>query len=447
MWKSVQRYVLRELLPLLANLKLAIGLLLGIAATSALGTVIEQDETLAFYQENYPEHPALFGFLSWKVIALLGLDHVYRTAWFLAILILFGASLAACTWTRQWPLLKVARRWYYYQKPESFNRLALSVLIPQGSLRELEEQLRQRRYWIQRRDDVLYARQGLAGKIGPILVHASMLLILAGAILGSLSGFKGQAMLPEGSTGGITHLQTAGDFSHLPDWQIQVHRFWIDYDAQGRVRQFYSDLGIEDHGEEVKRQVISVNHPLSYRGVTLYQADWTISALQVRINQSPPLRLPVVPIRQNGQNLWGTFIPTRPDLEDGVMVLLPDLQGTGILYSTQGQWLTSLHTGDSWVTPDGKTIWLDQVIGSTGLQMKRDPGIPWVYLGFGLLMVGVIMSYVSHNQWWALSRPEGLYVGGKANRAIVIFDREFHQVISNLSHDSGSLVEEVPSTN
>jgi ResB protein required for cytochrome c biosynthesis len=63
---SLRRYFRHELLPLLADLRLAIGLLLAIAVLSATGTVIEQEETEAFYQAHYPEHPALFGFLTWR---------------------------------------------------------------------------------------------------------------------------------------------------------------------------------------------------------------------------------------------------------------------------------------------------------------------------------------------------------------------------------------------
>src|SRR5687767_7682642 len=93
---TLRRYFRQELLPLLADLRLAIALLLAIAIFSISGTIIEQGETLEFYQTNYPEDPALFGFLSWKVLLTLGFDHVYRTWWFLALLILFGSSLTAC---------------------------------------------------------------------------------------------------------------------------------------------------------------------------------------------------------------------------------------------------------------------------------------------------------------------------------------------------------------
>ncbi|NER06658.1 MAG: helix-turn-helix domain-containing protein [Okeania sp. SIO3C4] len=129
----------REILPLLADLRLAIALLLVIAISSISGTVIEQGESINFYQENYPEKPALFGFLTWKVILLLELDHVYRTWWFLSILILFGASLTACTFTRQMPALKSANRWKFYNKKQQFENLALSTEIEKASLDSLEK--------------------------------------------------------------------------------------------------------------------------------------------------------------------------------------------------------------------------------------------------------------------------------------------------------------------
>jgi cytochrome c biogenesis protein len=80
-WLAPQRYLKRELLPVITDLRLAIVMFLAIALFSISGTVIEQGQSPAYYQSNYPEHPALFGFLTWKVIQVVGLDHVYRTWW------------------------------------------------------------------------------------------------------------------------------------------------------------------------------------------------------------------------------------------------------------------------------------------------------------------------------------------------------------------------------
>lgn len=156
----------RRSLRLLANLKLAIALLLAIALFSIAGTVIEQGQTLAFYQSNYPEDPALFGFLSWRVLLWLGLDHVYRTWWFLSLLVLFGSSLTACTFTRQLPALKGARRWQYYSRPEQFAKLALSAELDTGSLNSVLPLLTARRYRVFREGDQLYARKGIMAALG-----------------------------------------------------------------------------------------------------------------------------------------------------------------------------------------------------------------------------------------------------------------------------------------
>eukprot|EP00983_Pelagomonas_calceolata_P126466 1161307-Pelagomonas_calceolata.AAC.2 len=43
----------------------------------------------------------------------------------------------------------------------------------------------------------LYAFKGLAGKVGPIGVHAAMLLILAGTAYSGVGGYKGSAMIAE----------------------------------------------------------------------------------------------------------------------------------------------------------------------------------------------------------------------------------------------------------
>lgn len=432
-----QRFFKQELLPLLADLRLAIVLLLAIALFSISGTVIEQGQPLAFYQANYPEDPALFGFLSWKVLITLGLNHVYRTWWFLALLILFGASLTACTFTRQFPALGAARRWKFYDQPHQFQKLALSTELGGGSLQSFNSLLAKQHYHVFQAGDCLYARKGLVGKIGPIVVHASMLLILLGAIWGSLTGFMAQELVPSGDTFKITNIVEAGSWAgpQLPrDWSVRVNRFWIDYTPAGVIDQFYSDLSVLDRqGEEIDRQTIHVNQPLRHEGVTLYQADWAIAAVRVRVNNSPTLELAMAPLNTGGKGrLWGTWVPTKPDLSDGISLIAKDLQGTLLIYDTSGKLVSTVRSGMA-TKVNGVTLAVVEVVGSTGLQVKADPGIPITYTGYTLLMLGVIMSYVSHSQIWALRQNATLYIGGRTNRAQVTFEREFVEILDQLN--------------
>lgn len=430
----------KEMVPVLADLRLAIILLLLIAGFSISGTVIEQGQSLEFYQANYPEHPALFGFLTWKVLLFFGLDHVYRTWWFLALLVLFGSSLTACTFTRQLPALKGAQRWNFYQKPQQFRQLALSSELEQGSLSTLETVLTQRRYRVFREGNQLYARKGILGKVGPIIVHASMLIILAGSIIGALTGFMAQEMVPAGNTFQVRNIIDAGPFSasQIPqDWAVKVNRFWIDYRPDGGIDQFYSDLSVvNSQGEELDRQTIHVNQPLRHQGVTFYQADWGIAGVRVKLNNSPILQLPMAQLNTQGKGrLWGSWIPTKTDLSEGVSLITKDLQGTVLIYDAEGKLVSTLRSGMA-IEINGVTLTLVEVVGSTGLQIKADPGIPIVYLGFGLLMLSVMMSYVSHSQVWGLVAEERLYIGGKTNRAQVTFERELITILDQLSDDN-----------
>ena len=319
-WLIPGRFIRREILPILTDLRLAIILLLAIAIFSVSGTVIEQGQSPAFYQSNYPEHPALFGFLSWKVIQVVGLDHVYRTWWFLGLLVLFGTSLTACTFTRQLPALKAAQKWKYYEEPRNFKKLALSAELEGISLPTITPILQQKSYQIfQEKDDILYARKGIIGKIGPIIVHIGIVAILLGGIWGAMTGFMAQEMISSGDTFQVKNIVDAGAWSSqdvLKDWSVRVNRFWIDYTPTGGIDQFYSDMSVLDNdGKEVNHEKIYVNKPLRYHGVVFYQTDWGISSVRVRLNKSPIFQLPMAQLDTKGRGrLWGTWIPTKPDL-------------------------------------------------------------------------------------------------------------------------------------
>ena len=433
-FKQIYQFLNRSII-FIADLRLAIVLLLVIAVFSVSGTVIEQGETLLFYQENYPEDPALFGFLTWKLILNSGLNHVYKTWWFLGLLVLFGSSLTACTFKRQIPALKSARNWQFYQQPRQFNKLAFSSELETGSLNSLEFLLQDKGYKVFKEKDSIYASKGIVGRVGPIIVHLGMLIILLGAIWGALTGFFAQEMIPSGDTFQIKNIFESGILAtpqQVNNFAIKVNKFWIDYSPEGNINQFYSDLSVVNkEGEELKRKTIFVNQPLRYQGVTFYQTNWGIAGVKIKLNNSPVFQLPMAQLNtQDKGRLWGTWIPTKTDLTQGVSLIAKDLQGTMFLYNSQGKLISPIREGMS-IQVNGVTLKLLELIGSTGLQIKSDPGVPIVYFGFACLMVGVIMSYVSYSQIWALQQGDRFYIGGKTNRSQVAFEKEFNSIVNS----------------
>lgn len=58
------------------------------------------------------------------------------------------------------------------------------------------------------------------------------------------------------------------------------------------------------------RKTISVNDPLRYEGITIYQTDWSFSTLQILKDNEGPFNLAMAPLEINGdKKLYGTFLP------------------------------------------------------------------------------------------------------------------------------------------
>jgi cytochrome c biogenesis protein len=133
----------------LANLKLAIAELATVAALSAVGTVIPQNKPYQFYLENYPdEGEKVLGFVTSKLIWALQWDHIYTADYFLLLIALWAASLAACTATTQWPAVKVAQRWRFKDDPDAVAKLENAEILPNARLQDLGSALANKQYQV-----------------------------------------------------------------------------------------------------------------------------------------------------------------------------------------------------------------------------------------------------------------------------------------------------------
>eukprot|EP00803_Ostreobium_quekettii_P004859 evm.model.scf_1030EXC.1 EVM.evm.TU.scf_1030EXC.1 scf_1030EXC:4162-9143(-) len=322
--------VLREL----SSFPRAIGVLALIGFCSAVGTVVEQNKPVTWYMENYPNTgPKMFGFLTYDLLYFLQWDHIYTCWYFLLLMALLASQLVACTYTRQFPIAKVAQRWQFATTPEAVARKGdIAETLPDARIQDLGGLLNEKGYQVCLKDSSLYAFKGLAGRFAPIGVHIAMLLIMGGVIYGAFGGFKGTAMVPQGRDFVMADALVPNSFfSTLPDAAkntLRVHDFSIDYRSDGSIAQFYSDLSVEDQdGRELKRKTISVNDPFRYGGLTMYQTDWSMAAISVKAVGSPLqpdngefIKLPMASLegrKDVSGRVWATFIPMPEDASEG----------------------------------------------------------------------------------------------------------------------------------
>jgi cytochrome c biogenesis protein len=429
---------LQRLLALLADLRLAIGLLLLIALTSGVGTAIPQKESSEFYHQRYDATPWL-GWLHGDGLLALQLDHVYSSRWFLALLAWLGLALLLCSWRRQWPALQASLRWIDYQAPRQLSKLSVAETLPLAdadqALLQLAERLRRGGWQVRPQPGRLAARRGLVGRIGPLLVHAGMVVLMVGAAWGAVAGQRLEQFLAPGRE--LELLDSRG----RPQVTLVLDRFAIQRDPAGRPEQFTSALTIrppadpQGQAEPERQAAISVNHPLRYRGITLYQADWALAAIELQLGRSPVLPLPLQAFPQLGEQVWGLVLPTRPDGSEPVLLSLSSEQGPVEVFGPDGDSLGRIVPGGEPVAINGLPIRVLSVLPASGILLKRDPGVPLVYTGFAIALLGGGMSLVATRQLWAVAEPQAdrLHVAGLCNRNLTAFAAELPALLAELN--------------
>nr|YP_010133970.1 c-type cytochrome biogenesis protein [Tryblionella apiculata]QWM93459.1 c-type cytochrome biogenesis protein [Tryblionella apiculata] len=413
---------------LLADLRFSIFILLLISVCSIVGTIIEQDQSIEIYKINYPLTNPVFGFLSWDRILQLGLDHVYKTWWFLGLIFLFGCSLTLCSFLQQLPSLKIARRSQFFRTTNPFSRLKLSTILNNFSFSRILARIKNQQYSIFQQKNMVYCYKGLIGRIAPIIVHFSMILILLGTIIGSLFGFKAQEIVPKTENFHIQNILTNGPSTIIPKTSARINDFWITYTKTKTISQFYSDLSILDsQGKENIRKTIYVNYPLIYKGVYYYQTDWNLIALRFQNQNQQIIEYPLLNIFGNQNKVWLSWISNNQISNDGIIIIIDNLEGYCSIYNSTGQFLGNLELNET--VNFKQPLTLLEIISSTGLQIKTDPGIPMIYSGFFFLMISTLISYITYSQVWMIQKNQQIFIGGTTNRAIFEFELEFFKVV------------------
>lgn len=418
----------QKIFRLLADLRFSIFILLLISFCSIIGTVIEQDQSIETYKLNYPLTNPVFGFLTWDRILQFGFDHVYKTWWFFLLIFSFGISLISCTFLQQLPSLKIARRCQFFRTTGQFYRLKISTILNNFSLSKIVWRIKKNKYSIFQQKNIIYCYKGLIGRIAPIIVHFSMILILLGTIFGSLFGFKAQEIVPKTETFHIQNILNNGQLTIIPKTSARINDFWITYTKNKTISQFYSDISILDNqGNETKRKTISVNYPLISNGVYYYQTDWNLIGLRFQNFRNEIVEYPLINILNNQNKVWLTWIANNSSLNDGIVAIIDNLEGYCSIYNEKGQFLGNIELNET-VDISG-SLTLLEIISSTGLQIKTDPGIPVIYLGFFFLMVSTLISYLTYSQIWIVQKNQQIFIGGNTNRAIFEFELEFFKFI------------------
>lgn len=421
----------------LANLNISIFIFLTIASISILGTVIEQEQNLQFYQKNYPINSNLAKIFNWQLINKIGLNHLYTTWWFLIILFLFFLSLMTCTLSTQMPSLNNARKWKFIKKSQNIKKSISKNKVNIKSINNIVNSLKNHNYYIFQKDKNIYAYKGLISKISPIFVHVSLIIVLTGALIGQITGFTAQEMIPCNEIFHIDNATKSGLLSNLPDnYLIETNKFLIIYNQDHSIKQFISQITVNNYKKDyITDTYIAVNKPLKLNGLTLYQTDWQINAIRIKIGKSCVLQKRLNKIRLQNQNLWVCNIPLSNSKY--LIIVIKNLRDKPIIYTSSGNFIAEQKLNKHIIINETSFV-IKEIMTSTGLQIKTDSGITIVYIGFALLMGSISLSYFSYSEIWVINNKKMLSLVGTTNRAIITFEEDISQIEKQYIQDNCS---------
>ncbi|HHP7236762.1 MAG TPA: cytochrome c biogenesis protein ResB [Desulfobacterales bacterium] len=414
------------------SIRLTVVLLLTLAITSIVGTLIPQNESPEAYRQA-------FGDLLYRFFQVLDLFDMYRSWWFQLLLLMLTVNVVVCSLDRFSATWKIVTRRNPGCNPARFrsskNKIELTDPRPSAELRPEAESLVKKQFGnhVTEATDggfVLCGEKWRWSRLGVYIVHSSVVLLLIGGLIGSLFGFEGYVNIAEGESVNQIRLRNRNAAVTL-DFAIRCDDFDVSFYESGMPKEYRSRLTILEQGEPVLQKDIVVNQPLRYRGINIFQSSYgelpgasaappenftlsftsketgMIYSRKASIGQkiTLPEELGELEIKGfvpaydfRGTDLGATLVGTliQPDGGEAEIVLplrFPSFDKMSPMFNPNRSDAVFITVESIEERQDntGKRYF-------TGLQVTRDPGVPVVYAGFILMILGFIVTFFMSHQ-------------------------------------------------
>ena len=428
------------------SLKLTLFLLISLALTSIIGTILPQG-TLP------PEYVAQISPTKLQIYSKLGFFDMYHSWWFITLLYVFSLNLVSCSIKLLPHVFKFISEPALVLGEGVRNSFSLKKEISfSGSIEKGKERLSE---FLGKEfsspvitehngEYHLFAQKTAWCRLGVYVVHFSILVIFIGAIIGSLFGYKGFVTIVEGSS--VNYFE-ARNGQRLPlGFDLLCEKFNVEFYATGAPKEFRSTLTVLENGKPVpgySQVKVIVNEPLTYKGITFYQSSYG------QASEGSEHYFTVTP--RNG----GT--PEKITAREGTAVALKDGTTFKLLEATQevrqfapgfsgpAARIEVTRKGEApqvFISfknyPDVNAQRGDALIFGyegtnakqyTGLQVANDPGVWVVWLGCALMVIGISVAFfMSHKRIWVVVSKGHARMYGNASKNQAAFHMQFEAI-------------------
>lgn len=424
--------MVRKIYNFFSSVRLAIFLLLVLAVTSIIGTVIEQQQNPDAYLREYGE-------LTYRVFKFLGFTDAYHSWWYVLLLLLLAVNLTVCSIRRLpkiWMVAKKPRK----TLPEGYEKTLKVVhrITLLGNVEDIKNTVLHALKGIRYKSEVsgqtpeevhIFADKNVFARFGVYIVHLGILIVLIGGFVTAIFGFRGYMNLMEGgSSSNLVGLFSGDKIIELP-FYIKCNKFTIDFYPSGMPKAYISDLSVIENGKVVRRKEIVVNNPLTYKGIAFYQASYGRGETILQIAKGNKIETVGFAFGQPikfGQN---TYLKIDSINSEAIGVVF-------IQNGKEEKW--KIKPFKFYEIPKTKTAF--RVVGFksafySGLQVAKDPGAWIVWVGSTVLVLGlIVVFFIPHRRVWTRIKrgKDGkavLVIGGTTNKGTEGLVKELEEVL------------------
>lgn len=426
----------------------ALFLLCAIAFSSIAGTIIPQGESLQFYAERYGMKPTM-------IMELLQITDMYTSYWFQGLLVLLCISLIICTWVRLPGVFAIIRKDNLNRSAESLKNDADTVTLISDAMSSSEQGatlksvLSSSLYRSKTLTDseclYLYDK-GARSRLGAYIVHISILMIVCGALVGKYFGYDAFVMVTEGTSISTVHESGDGHADIELGFEVFCRNFITEYYPNGAPKEYRSDLTVLKSGKTIFNKSITVNDPLKYEGVTFFQSSYQPIDNEYKLFVGKKSLTNPEDVLKKAFFLNAEKEEASTELNFSFKILATSSDGHGhgpykIQFTGEGEAPVTREVDDheaiSIESNDAVYTFSLTQRHATGLKVVMDPGVWIVYLGCGLMMLGLYISFfMSHIRIWILYKQDGdgmkVWIAGKTNKNSVKFEQLKEKIINRL---------------
>ncbi|MCA1294732.1 cytochrome c biogenesis protein ResB [Paenibacillus sp. alder61] len=456
-----------------SSVKVAVYLIIFTLIGAIFGTIFEQESNFVSFDPStfYKEKYGTIGDLYYK----LGLSHTYESWWFVTLLVMIGASLVICSLDRVLPLYKalskqkikkhmqfLTRQKVVYQGPVSENGAAWTqrAIAP----------LKKKGYRVHTDGDALLAEKQRFSRWGPYVIHIGLIVFLLAVLFRGLPGLHldKHYWFPEGE---ITKIPDTNLYLKNEKFTVEYYteeEMSKEFRETGKVvpKLFETkavlykctancdDPSKEPVLTEVKRHAIRVNDPLNYQGFKAYQFDFDLTPklrsvkpvlVDVKTGKQygkfqldmtdPQLKYELGPYTLELKNKFMDFslnekgqpvsISNNPNAPAFLFLVKgPDLPQEGVQYiyfpkvidkerfqqDAINEKLGGLQNKLALDVLGMEDV--DFIESSSYLNIRVDRAMPFVWLGLGIVMIGLVMGFYWHHRRIWLRIDDGVLTLG-----------------------------------